>query len=439
MLSIIKGFPVPTVALHNLGCSKNQIDGERMLGALVKAGFSATDDFSKADVIIVNTCAFIREAIQEAIDAILDMARYKKTAACKTLAVAGCFSERFRNEARNRLPEVDVWLGVHDWAARLKKMFHTGSASTAGRILFPPIATQYLKIAEGCSRRCSFCVIPAVRGPHKSRPEREIITEAQWLYSEGVRECILVSQDTSNYGKDSGGSLVHLLEHLLAKTKFPWIRLMYLHPQCVGEGLLHLVAQEKRLLPYFDIPLQHICDEILASMKRRPLSKGIYRLLDRIRAMVPDAAIRTTLIAGYPGETNRHFDELLAFVEKARFEHLGVFPYSPEKGTAAFRMRKRPPADTANRRCEQIMALQREINAARCASLKGKTIDVIVDGPAQDNRHATGAQEGRTKWDAPEVDDTVIIPGGGAPAGAIVPMTVFSSGDYELFARLASR
>jgi ribosomal protein S12 methylthiotransferase len=440
---------LPTIALNNLGCSKNQIDGERMLGMLVQAGFSAVADFSRADTIIVNTCAFIREAQQEAIDAILEAAQFKKNGRCTLLAVAGCFSQRFRNEARTRLPEVDLWLGVHDWQKPLQTASHLSKTSPGRRILFPPIATQYLKIAEGCSRRCSFCAIPLIRGPMQSRPGPEIVEEAQWLYSRGVRECILVSQDTSSYGKDSGGSLTRLLELLLAKTKFPWIRLMYLHPQCVDDDFLRLVAQEKRLLPYFDIPLQHISDKILISMKRRPLSKGIYRLLDRIRALVPDAAIRTTLIAGYPGETKRHFEELLAFVEKERFEHLGVFPFSPEKGTAAYSFAKRPADSTAGKRCEMLMSLARDISGRVCASRIGKTIDVIIDGPAQGPATALSTKarsgrplrmhEGRSVWDAPEVDGTVIIPAGGVTVGAIVPVTVVSAGDFELFGAPASR
>jgi ribosomal protein S12 methylthiotransferase len=440
---------VPSIALHNLGCSKNQIDGERMLGMLMQSGFSAEADFSLADIIIVNTCAFIREAQQEAIDAILELARFKKNGRCRLLAVAGCFSQRFRNEARMRLPEVDLWLGLNDWQKLLQTALHLPKALSGRRVLFPPIATQYLKIAEGCSRRCSFCAIPFIRGPLQSRPGPEIIKEAQWLYSRGARECILVSQDTSSYGKDSGGSLTRLLELLLAKTKFPWIRLMYLHPQCVDDDFLCLIAQEKRLLPYFDIPLQHISDEILISMKRRPLSKGIYRLIDHIRKIVPDAAIRTTLIAGYPGETKRHFEELLAFVEKARFEHLGVFPFSPEKGTAAYSLAKRPADSTAGKRCEMLMSLARDISGQVCASRIGKTIDVIIDGPAQEPAMTFGAKarrgraphalEGRSIWDAPEVDGTVIMPAGGVSVGAIVPVTVVTAGDYELAGVPAAR
>jgi ribosomal protein S12 methylthiotransferase len=415
-----------TVALHNLGCTKNLIDGERMLAHLAGAGFGVTTDFRKADIIIVNTCAFIREATREAIHEILEMALYKRKGSCTTLAVAGCFSERFRDEAKRDLPEVDLWLGVHDWPSVLKKHFGISNRPSFVRTLSLPRATQHLKIAEGCSHRCSFCAIPAIRGNHTSRREAEILAEARWLESQGVKECILVSQDTSNYGSDTGSSLPALLEKLLSQTSFPWIRLMYLHPQRVTDTLLNLVAAEKRLVPYFDIPFQHISDDILLSMKRRPLSKGIYKLVDRIRRLVPDAAIRTTFIVGYPGETARHFDELLNFVHWARFERCGVFPFSPEQGTEAYSMKRRPRDATAAARCDELMAAQAGISRDICASRVGSTIDVIVDS-------ATAAgREARSRWDAPDVDGTVLITHGKPAVGSIVPVRIVSSRDYDL-------
>lgn len=433
-----------TVALYNLGCSKNQIDGENILGRLCDSGFTAVSDFSRAETIIVNTCAFIKEAQQEAIDAILDMTRYKAEGCCTTLVVSGCFSERFRTEARIHFPEVDAWLGVHDWPALLSSTLHAGRSRKSRRVLFPPYATQYLKVAEGCSRKCSFCAIPGIRGPFVSRPQRDILDEAQWLSSRGVRECILVSQDTTSYGKDLGGSLVSLLEKMLAATDFPWIRLMYMHPQLVSQELLDLFAGEKRLVPYFDIPLQHISDDILRSMNRRPLSAGVRKIVARIRKSVPRAAVRTTFIVGYPGETSRHFNELLDFIEESKFERLGVFPYSPEEGTKAFSLAKRPSNAVANRRCEEIMSLQREISASRCASLVGSTLDVIIDGPSDDDigqpdENPSKTLAGRTVWDAPEVDGTVFIPGGGAKTGSIVPVTIVSATDYDLTATLATK
>jgi ribosomal protein S12 methylthiotransferase len=417
---------MPTVALHNLGCSKNQIDGERMLAHFSGSGFTVTQDFREADIIIVNTCAFIREATQEAIHEILHMAEYKSKGKCKTLAVAGCFSQRYGAEAKKDMPEVDVWLGVHDWPKALKRRFHTPVAPSFERQLFPPSATQYLKIAEGCSHRCSFCAIPGIRGAYASRPGHDVIAEARWLESHGVKECILVSQDTSEYGRDRSSSLVRLLEKLLAQTGFPWIRLMYLHPQRVDDEFLRLVAQEHRLLPYFDIPLQHISDDILVSMKRRPLSQGIRGLIERIRTIVPDAAIRTTFIVGYPGETARQFNELLKFVEWARFERCGVFPFSPEQGTPAYSMKKRPRNRTVASRCDEIMAVQADVSRQISASRIGATLDVIID-----SRTKTG-WEARSKWDAPEVDGTVLVTGGNPAVGSIVPVTIVSSREYDL-------
>jgi ribosomal protein S12 methylthiotransferase len=424
---------VPTVALQNLGCSKNQIDGERMLAHLAGEGFIITQDFRDADIIIVNTCAFIREATQEAIHEILEMALYKSNGNCTTLAVAGCFSQRFRAEAKADFPEVDVWLGVHDWPTVLKKRFHTSDSPSFARVISPPFATQYLKIAEGCSHRCSFCAIPSIRGGFASRPETEIIAEARWLESKGVKECILVSQDTSYYGKDRDSSLVRLLEKLLAETTIPWLRLMYLHPQLVNDDFLRLVAREKRLLPYFDIPFQHISDDILMSMKRLPLAKGIRSLIERIRAIVPDAAIRTTFIVGYPGETVRHFNELIKFVEWARFERCGVFPFSPEEGTPAFSLKKRPKNATVAARCDELMAVQAGISAEICASRVGTTLDVIVES------RADFGFEARSVWDAPEVDGTVRIEKGNPAVGTIVPVRIVESRDYDLIGRFADR
>jgi ribosomal protein S12 methylthiotransferase len=424
---------MPAVALHNLGCSKNQIDGERILAYCASAGFTVTEDFRAADLIIVNTCSFIREATQEAIHEILETALYKSKGTCTTLAVAGCFSQRFRGEAKRDFPEVDLWLGVHDWPDILQQRFKTSLAPSFVRKLSAPFATQYLKIAEGCSHCCSFCAIPAIRGKFASRPAAEIVAEALWLESHGVKECILVSQDTTQYGKDRDSSLVRLLENLIANTSFPWIRLMYLHPQLVTDDLLCLFSQEARLVPYFDIPLQHISDDILLSMKRRPLSHGIRALVGRIRTIVPDAAIRTTFIVGYPGETARHFNELLNFVEWARFERCGVFPFSPEQGTAAFSLKKRPRNAVVAARSDELMALQAGISREICATRVGSTLDVIID------RSTDSGWEARTVWDAPEVDGTVLITGGNPAVGSIVPVEIVSSREYDLVGRFAGR
>jgi ribosomal protein S12 methylthiotransferase len=420
---------MPDVALQNLGCAKNQIDGERILSLFRQAGYTVTNDSALADIIVVNTCAFIRDAQEEAIEAILNLAACKKQGRCRMLIVSGCFSERYRDEVKMKFPEVDLWTGVHDWETVLSRELRVSAVSGFERELKPPLHVQYLKIAEGCSHGCAYCAIPHIRGPFKSRPLADILAEAQWLEERGVRELILVAQDSSFYGRDSGTSLCRLLESLLAATAFPWLRLMYLHPAYVGDDLLRLFATEKRLCPYFDIPLQHIADPILIAMNRRPLSDAIRLLLDQIRETVPDAGLRTTFILGFPGETNRDFRQLVRFVEEIRFDKLGVFPYSPEQGTRAFSLKPRPCDSTAARRCEEIMTVQREISAAKLASRIGSPVEIIVDGSSDDPAFSS---VGRSRIDAPEVDGKVYIRENMAP-GTITKVTITGASDFDLF------
>jgi ribosomal protein S12 methylthiotransferase len=422
-----------TVALCNLGCSKNQIDGLQILEQLRLAGHELTEDFAVADIIAVNTCAFIEAAKIEAIDKILELARYKKNGRCTQLIVCGCFSERYRQIAQRQLPEVDFWVGVNDWPKLIAQHFHTPSKPSFVRVLQPPRASQYLKIAEGCSHTCAYCAIPGIRGNYKSRTIDAVIEEASWLFDQGVKECILVSQDTSFYGRDKSSSLARLLEAILKRTRFPWIRMMYLHPAFVDDQLIRLVATEPRLCHYFDMPLQHGADAILKTMNRRPLSKGIRGLVERIRTDIPDAAIRTAFIVGFPGETQRHFEELLAFVHELRFDKVGVFPFSPEEGTPAFSMRPTPRPATTQRRCEMVMALQREISESINASKIGRMIEVIIDEAAGESGTPGFAWEGRSRWDAPEVDGKVYVKGSGLQAGDIATVLIQSVNEYDLF------
>lgn len=419
------------VGICNLGCAKNRIDGERMVASLAEAGYRPVDDLSQAEVIIVNTCAFIREAKEEAIEAILSMARYKKLGACTTLAVAGCFSERYRNEVKEQFPEVDAWIGVATWADDLRRYLRGPSAPARRRRLTDRRAAQYLKIAEGCSNRCAYCAIPSIRGPFRSRPLREIVDEAQWLYDRGARECILVSQDTSRYGRDIGLTLPRLLESLLAHTRFPWIRMMYLNPSGVDDSLLELVSSENRLCSYFDIPVQHIADPILRAMNRRTTSRDLYRVVERVRTRAPGAALRTTFIAGFPGETERHFDEVISFVKFAMFNRLGVFAYSPEEGTPAFSLRPRPSRRTAARRCDTIMEAQREISRGLLSRRVGETVTVMIDGEAEGK---PGVYAGRTEFDAPEVDGTVFVRGAAIGRRIFTSVRIVSADDHDLYA-----
>jgi len=424
---------MPLAALCNLGCSKNQVDGSQMIEHLHLAGYTLTDNFEQAEVILVNTCAFIQEAKMEAIDKILEMAKFKKNGHCTTLVVCGCFSQRFRETVRHEFPEVDVWAGVHDWPKQFAEHLKATAQPQFVRTLSQPLATQYLKISEGCSHRCTFCAIPGIRGNFKSRAEADIIAEAQWLEQSGVRECILVSQDTSYYGTDRNSTLTRLLEKLLKHTSFPWIRTMYLHPSRVDDALLRLVAQEPRLCPYFDIPLQHAADPILKAMHRTPLAQGTLNLIERIRTIVPNSALRTTFIVGFPGETEVMFLQLVRFVETMRFEKVGVFPFSPEEDTPACTMRPRPRNSTAARRCDELMAVQRDISKSIGQSRVGSTVDVIIDEVVDT---VPAFCQGRTQWDAPEIDGTVFIKQGMAPAGSIVPVTIVSADEYDMYGML---
>lgn len=412
------------------------VDGERMLRHLCDTGMVHTDDPSEADVILVNTCTFIREATQEAINTILEMAELKRRGKCTCLAVAGCFSERYRRSASTDLPEVDVWIDVPNRHEQIARIWGAPPRADNPRYLTEDSATRYLKIADGCSHRCSFCVIPALRGPFLSRSPDDIVSEARWLRENGTKECILVAQDTSRYGRDRGGNLVQLLERILRDVPFEWIRLMYLHPRNVDDALLRLVAGEPRLCSYFDIPLQHIADPILRAMGRRPHAAGTRKLLERIRTLVPDSALRTTFILGFPGETSRQFDTLVRFVEQQCFDKVGVFPYSPEEGTPAASMRGRPRDATVMRRCEELMEVQREISSRRLASRVNELVPVIIDRESDEPGFAA---EARTQWDAPEVDGRVWIAGGSPAPGAIVTVRIVESSDYDLYAEYGGK
>jgi ribosomal protein S12 methylthiotransferase len=427
---------MPKAALQNLGCSKNLVDGDRIIYALKTAGYEITEDFSDAEIIVVNTCSFIREAQEEAIESILDCASYKNGGKCTTLIVSGCFSERYRKEVADKFPEVDLWVGVNDWETVFKEKFSTKVKKPFERKLEDPIASQYLKIAEGCSHGCTFCVIPSIRGKFISRTDTDILEEAQWLYENGTKELILVAQDSSFYGRDTNSTLQKLLEKLLAKTLFPWIRVMYLHPKYVDNSLLSLFAKEDRLCSYFDIPLQHISDPVLKAMNRPTQSKDIYALIDNIRSIVPDAAIRSAFILGFPGETEKDFSELQQFVEHARFDKLGVFPYSAEEGTKAYEMRPRPKTSTATRRCEELMLIQRDISRELLEAKVGKTIEVIIDRVAEDPDFN---YEARSRHDAPEVDGKVLITEGNADIGSIVPVQIIGCGDYDLYGKVITK
>lgn len=427
---------MPIVAMQNLGCSKNQIDGERILHLFKSAGYETTADFSNADVIVVNTCAFIREAQEEAIEAILQNVSFKTGGRCRKLLVSGCFSERYRDSVRKKFPEVDIWVGVNDWENILREELNTSATAGFKRELAPPLATQHIKIAEGCSHGCTYCAIPLIRGKFHSRPVDDIIAEAKWLEGQGVKELIIVAQDSSFYGRDIGTSLTSLLKKVLRSTSFHWIRVMYLHPKFVDDSLLALFANEKRLCPYFDMPLQHISDTILRAMNRRTLSREIRALINKIRHTIPGSVIRSTFILGFPGETEKDFIELMEFIESTKFDKLGVFPYSPEENTRAFAMRPRPRTATVMRRCEDIMSLQRDISNRLLADKVGTVVETIVDAKSDDPAFSF---MGRTRSDAPEIDGKVFIADKKASIGSFVNIKISGSTDYDLIGKVVTR
>jgi ribosomal protein S12 methylthiotransferase len=420
------------VCLFNLGCSKNIVDGNTIVGFLESREYEITRDPLEAGLLIVNTCTFIENATREAIDTILEAGQISE-ADNTHLIVAGCFSQRYATEVADQFPEVDLWLNLSDWKTDLAAFLSLDADASFHRHLEEPRHTQHLKISEGCSHRCSFCIIPHIRGDFRSVPPQKLIREAQWLDSQGVQECIVVSQDTSFYGRDIQTSLAQLLTTLIENTAIPYFRMMYLHPAFVDEALLDTVARQERICSYFDIPLQHISDAILSDMGRKPLSEGIYRLISRIRRRIPEAGLRTSFIVGYPGETEDDFQQLCDFVKWARFDKLGVFPYSPEEGTRAARLPRTLSEETVQSRCEILMEIQRNISREKQEGKVGTRLPVIIDR-ISDTPDFT--YEARTLLDAPEVDGRVFIAEGDGEIGTIHEAEIIDCDDYDLFARL---
>ena len=421
--------------LCNLGCSKNFIDGDTIAGFLLKNGFEMTQNTFEADTIIVNTCSFIEQASKEAIENILGHALLKRDD-CK-LIVSGCFSERFSEKIADSFPEVDLWLPQKNWLEELTKFYEMQEVSKDfTRILSEPIHTQYLKIADGCSHRCSFCVIPNIKGKFRSEAPEKVVAEAVWLEKQGAKELILVAQDSSFYGRDIGTNLVQLLKKLLENTNFRWIRIMYLYPTFVSNELLDLIAENPRILPYFDIPLQHISDDILESMRRKGKSEDLYKLIEKIRKKVPNAVIRTAFILGFPSEKLSDFRKLCEFVQWAKFDKMGVFPFSPEDGTKAAKMPYHPVSRTVQKRIAEIMEIQKAISCELQTAKIGKKIEVIVDCVSDFEEYNF---ECRSKDDAPEVDGRVFLIDGDANIGDFLEVEVIDCDDYDLIAKFVRK
>lgn len=424
----------PRVNVITLGCSKNIFDSEVMMGQLKAAGFEVEHEGEKGDyhVVVVNTCGFIEAAKEQSIQTILQCAAARQAGSIQKLIVTGCLSERYRNELQKEIPEVDAWFGTRELPALLKALKADYRKELVGeRLLTTPRHYAYLKISEGCDRPCSFCAIPLMRGRHVSRPLEELVTEAERLAAQGVRELILIAQDSTYYGLDLYGKrrLAHLLERLSEVKGLEWIRLHYAFPAGFPEDVLEVMASSPKICKYLDIPLQHIHDDILASMRRGLNGEKTRRLLDTIRSKVPGVALRTTFIVGYPGETEEHFETLCNFLREQRFHRVGVFTYSHEEQTAAYRLDDNVPPEEKERRAALLMNLQQEIATEHNQALIGQTLKVLVDRTDGTNSF------GRTEADSPEVDNEVILENTVSSPGTFVQAEVVDAGPYELFAR----
>lgn len=428
------------VWILSLGCPKNRVDTEHLLGSLGRPVIP-TDKLGKCQLALINTCAFIEPATRESIRAILDVAqKLKKLKRKPLLAVAGCMVGRYgQAELAKELPEVDLWLPTKElesWPAMLSRALGLESEARAGRLLSTGPAYAWLKIGEGCRHACTFCAIPAIRGPLKSQKASSILAEAEDLLAKGVKELDLVAQDVTSWGKDFTGSqkgnirnLPQLLEKLASLPALQWLRLLYLYPASLDDDLLAAMRDIGRpILPYLDIPLQHCQPEILGKMGR-PFNVSALKLLERIRNYLPDAAIRATLIVGFPGETERDFQELLKFVAEASFQHLGVFAYQAEEGTKAALLPNRPDEKAGAERRRELMALQSEISAEYLETFVGREMDVLVDRPQGE---WPGLHVGRVWFQAPEVDGLTYVSGPGVRPGAMLKCEICGSHTYDL-------
>jgi len=435
--------------MMTLGCPKNRVDSEVMLGTLQHKGYSLVQEAEDAEVIVVNTCAFIGPAKQESIDSILEMAELKKSGKCSTLVVTGCLSQRYSSELSAEMPEVDHFLGTSAYAqigdllaaeATPRQVIpdpdfiHT---SATPKVNSMPGYTAYLKISEGCDNACAFCIIPTLRGAQRSRTIEDIVKEANLLASQGVQEISLVAQDLTAYGHDlPGRPKLHDLLRELAKVEVKWIRLHYAYPRVFPDELIEVMATEPRIAKYLDMPIQHASDKLLRSMKRGKSSQWIGDLLAKLRERVPGLVMRTSMIVGMPGETEEDFELLKTFVKEQRFERLGVFQYSDEEGTAAYDFADKVPQKIIERRWREIMAIQKRINREQNKKLIGKRITVLVEGRSQESEHLL---VGRHEGQAPEIDGIVYINDGLAYPGEFVTVEVTQTADYDLVGRVVER
>lgn len=439
------------IGVVSLGCPKNLVDSETMLGLIHEENYEITNDPSEAEIIIVNTCGFIESAKEESINTILQMAEYKKSGSCKYIIVTGCLSQRYAEELFNELPEADAIAGVevYDEIGSIIKrvmngerfimlerskpdVIYTSKETFLPRILTTPSYTAYLKIAEGCDNCCSYCAIPKIRGPYRSKPMEQVLKEAKALADNGVKELIVVAQDTTRYGEDLPGGkllLADLLKELNKIESLKWIRVMYCYPNNFTDELIETFASLDKVCKYVDLPLQHASNRLLASMNRYDTREEVETILAKLRKRIPGIVIRTTFIVGFPGETDADFEELKEFVEQQRFENAGVFAYSQEEGTVAGAMPNQIPDEIKQERYHELMALQAQISEEIHKDTEGQTLEVLVEGIEEDG---SGLHYGRSYREAPDIDGLVFIenPGDIKP-GCFVKVNILQGFTYE--------
>ncbi|MEJ2156947.1 MAG: 30S ribosomal protein S12 methylthiotransferase RimO [Desulfobacteraceae bacterium] len=439
---------MPKVYLESLGCARNQVDSENMLALLRASGWSVTDAPEEADAIVVNTCSFIESAADESIDTILALARYKTRGRCKRLIVAGCLPERYGRDSIDALPEVDLFLGTGAYDQVAAAVAGTTGDSVCllpdpdnVAILSPPSRqplnrhAAYLKIAEGCNRSCTFCIIPKLRGRQKSRSFDAIVAEARTLISGGAKELTLVAQETTAYGRDlvDGPDLAHLMAALADLDPSVWIRFLYGHPQSISSAVIETAGRYANICPYFDIPIQHAADGILRRMGRNYTAKDLVHLFDGIRSRLPQAALRTTVLVGFPGETEADVDQLAGLITRIQFDHLGVFLYSDAEDLPSHGLKPRVATRVAQQRLDRLMQLQKGISEERLARLDGQRMTVLVEQMAEPGLYAA-----RTMFQAPEVDGGVLVRSAHSLApGTMIAVKIVETLEYDLIGEVA--
>ncbi len=442
----------------SLGCPKNLVDSEIMAGTLLKEGYEVVGDHGDADTVIVNTCGFIEDSKKESIQRILEMAELKKSGQLKKVVVAGCLTQRYKDDLVEGLPEADLFVGSGEFQniAKILKNSDGGDTKktffnlptylqeeTTPRVNSQPGHRAYLKISEGCMKRCAFCAIPLIRGNLQSRTIQNIVNEAKLLAAGGVKELIIISHDFTDYGWDlrrknpeAKESPVELLRALTEVSGIEWIRLLYLYPDGITKEMIELIKNNKKLVKYFDMPLQHVNDDVLKNMNRKMTRKEIEAALNIIRTEIPDAVIRTQFIVGFPGETEEQFEELLAFIAEQEFDRVGCFQYSPEENTPGGKMPNQVDEETKRRRFEAVMEVQQNISRDKHRAFIGKTVEVLVEGFSEETDLLL---QGRTSQQAPDIDGVVLINDGQAKVGDMVKVLVTDSMEYDLIGEIVTQ